>query len=95
MWRLITCYWIIYFAISDAVELASCFDTLNVSGCSNQPDLLFAHQVLMAGLVTDAGHYRNGNVGVMNGKQVVHMAPQADRVPQLMADLLAWLQQAA
>lgn len=74
----------------NAIKAYELFETWQPS---KQPDLLFAHQVLMAGLVTDAGHYRNGNVGVMNGKQIVHMAPQADRVPQLMSDLLAWLQQ--
>jgi len=45
----------------------------------------------MLGLVDDAGQFRNKGVGVMKGGQVVHMAPQADRVPKLMRDLLAWL----
>lgn len=45
----------------------------------------------MAGLVDDAGSYRKGNVGVMNGDQVVHMAPPANRVKNLMGDLLGWL----
>ncbi|WP_240652872.1 Fic family protein [Rheinheimera riviphila] len=45
----------------------------------------------MTGLAEDAGHYRHGNVGVMNGSKVVHMAPPASRVPQLMAALLGWL----
>lgn len=57
----------------------------------NEKHLLLAHQLLMTGLVDDAGRYRQGNVGVMGGSQVVHMAPQASRVPQLMADLLGWL----
>jgi len=54
-------------------------------------DLLNAHGILMAGLIDDAGYYRAGNVGVMNGEKVVHMAPQADRVPMLMDNLLQWL----
>jgi hypothetical protein len=45
----------------------------------------------MAGLVDDAGRYRKGNVGVMNGDQVVHMAPPANRVKNLMGDLFGWL----
>lgn len=56
-----------------------------------QADLLAAHQVLMAGLVDDAGRWRSGGVGVMAGDQVLHMAPQADRVPGLMSQLLGWL----
>jgi Fic family protein len=33
----------------------------------------------------------DGGVGVMSGKKVVHMAPQAERVPKLMQELLTWL----
>ncbi len=58
---------------------------------ANEQHLLQAHQTLMAGLIGEAGQYRSGNVGVMNGEVVVHMAPPANRVPKLMADLLGWL----
>jgi len=44
----------------------------------------------MLGLIDDAGQYRHKGVGVMRGKQVVHMAPQADRVDKLMNNLLGW-----
>lgn len=54
-------------------------------------DLLDAHRTLMSGLIDDAGSWRNGGVGVMAGEQVVHMAPQANRVPMLMNDLMQWL----
>lgn len=54
-------------------------------------DLLEAHKILMSGLIDEAGSYRHGGVGVMAGSQVIHMAPPADRVPQLMADLFGWL----
>jgi Fic family protein len=59
---------------------------------TNVKDLLEAHQVLMLGMIDDAGLYRNKGVGVMKGDKVVHMAPQADRVNKLMMDLFAWLQ---
>ncbi|MDL2268517.1 Fic family protein, partial [Desulfosarcina sp. OttesenSCG-928-G17] len=57
----------------------------------SETDLLEAHSLLMAGLIGDAGKYRSSGVGVMAGRQVVHMAPPAKRVPLLMADLLGWL----
>lgn len=57
----------------------------------NEKQLLKAHQILMMGLIDDAGHYRSGNVGVMNGDVVVHMAPPANRVQKLMGDLIGWL----
>lgn len=56
-----------------------------------EQDLLAAHQALMLGLVDEIGQYRSGGVGVMSGKEVVHMAPPANQVPRLMQDLFAWL----
>ena len=44
---------------------------------TNGKHLLQAHQVMMAGLIDDAGRYRSGDVGVMNVEAVVHMAPPA------------------
>ncbi|MFU8928132.1 Fic family protein [Acinetobacter puyangensis] len=58
---------------------------------TDEHDLLEAHQVLMTGLIDEIGNYRHGGVGVMAGNQVVHMAPPANQVPRLMADLLKWL----
>ncbi len=57
-----------------------------------QKDLLYAHKLLMESLVNKSGIYRNGDVGIMQGKKVVHVAPPATRVPSLMNDLFAWLQ---
>jgi Fic family protein len=58
---------------------------------TSQQDLLDAHQTLMQGLIDDVGQYRNTGVGVMKGKQVMHMAPSAERVNGLMFDLFDWL----
>ena len=56
-----------------------------------EADMLEAHRLLMNGLIDDAGVYRDGGVGVMSGERGVHMAPPANRVQMLMADLLGWL----
>ncbi len=58
---------------------------------ANEADLLFAHQILMASLLDAPGRYRHGNVGVVGRDQIHHIGPPADRVPRLMANLLAWL----
>lgn len=58
---------------------------------NSERDLLSAHKLLMQGLMDEAGCYRSGGVGIFQGRQLVHMAPPADRVPQLIADLLQWL----
>jgi Fic family protein/predicted transcriptional regulator len=54
-------------------------------------DLLAAHKLMLHGLADDVGKFRRGSVGIAQGKQVVHLAPPADRVPGLVKDLLAWL----
>ena len=55
-------------------------------------DLLKAHGLMMKDLVRQAGHYRQDGVGVFDGNgNCLHMAPPADRVPQLMGDLFQWV----
>ena len=56
-----------------------------------EKDLLKAHALMMQDLVSQNGKYRNEGVGIFDGNQVVHLAPPADRVPLLMADLFNWL----
>ena len=56
-----------------------------------EKDLLKAHGLMMKDLVHNAGHYRQEGVGVFNGEQLLHMAPPAERVPQLMGDLFNWV----
>lgn len=45
----------------------------------------------MACLVDDAGRLRSGDVGIFRGEQLVHMAPPAKRIPQLIDNLLEWV----
>jgi len=54
-------------------------------------DLLAAHGLLMHGLLDDAGRLRSGGVGIYRGERLLHMAPPAGRVGQLLDDLLQWL----
>lgn len=58
---------------------------------ASEQHLLAAHTLLMQGLIDEAGRYRSGGVGVMSGKEVIHLAPPAKRVPELMVQLLGWL----
>lgn len=57
----------------------------------NEKDLLKAHKLMMQDLVERNGKYRTDGVGIFDGKKVVHMAPPASRVPELMGDLFKWL----
>jgi len=70
-----------------AYESAASYDA------SSRRDLLLAHGIMMKGLAPDAGRFRTGNVGVLRGDRVAHVAPQSSRVPGLVDDLLAWAEQ--
>lgn len=78
--------------VQEAHNAISTYETIPQWQPTNSEHLLAAHLLMMKGLVEDAGMYRQEGVGVMSGEQVVHMAPQADRVPKLMTDLLEWLE---
>lgn len=53
-------------------------------------DMLTAHKVLMNELTEEAGVFRSGRVGIFAGEVLVHMAPPADKVPQLISELINW-----
>ena len=58
----------------------------------SEKDLLRAHGLMTKGLVDRPGQWRTCNVGVMGSEgKVLHMAPPWQRVPSLMKDLFAWL----
>ena len=78
--------------IQEARNAIVAYDHLEQWNPENEKDLLKAHGILMAGLVDDAGSYRQAGVGVVGGKEVFHMAPPAGRVPHLMDNLFQWLQ---
>ncbi|MDR0491384.1 MAG: Fic family protein [Oscillospiraceae bacterium] len=58
-------------------------------------DLLTLHQVLMKDLVKYPGLFRNDNVSVFHSKEIVHIAPPADNVSGLVANLIQWTKEAA
>lgn len=77
--------------VLEAQNAIAAYDAISTWQPADDNDLLAAHRLLMKGLIAEAGSYRSQGVGVMSGDQVVHMAPQAERVPSLMQALLAWL----
>lgn len=74
--------------IRNAIKAYELLETLNPNSLD---DLLKAHLTMEAGLIHDAGYFRSGGVGVASGEEIIHYAPPAERVPQLMEDLFEWL----
>ena len=54
-------------------------------------DLLRAHALMLDGILNKAGHFRQVAVGIRKGSTASHVAPPANRVPGMMADLCVWL----
>ncbi len=54
-------------------------------------NLLYAHKLLMEGLVKEAGRFRSENVGVYAGDQLIHAGTPAKYVPELVTQLMNWL----
>jgi Uncharacterized conserved protein len=69
----------------EAYNLLSSLDPLSIN------DLLKAHKTMMLGLTKEIGILRSGGVGIFAGENLVHMAPPATRIPQLIDALFDWL----
>lgn len=74
--------------VQNAVKL---YSSLNEFNPFSQRDFLRAHQILMNKLVANAGTFRSGNVGVLKGSKVSHVARPARIVPELMGNLFQFL----
>ena len=79
----------------DVLEAENALEAYNLFGSLSPyavDDMLRAHACMMKGVCRPAGQFRTCGEGVFDEHgNVVHMAPPADRVPQLVQDLLQWL----
>lgn len=57
----------------------------------NSASLLRAHELLMRDLTKEAGKFRSGGVGFFAGEELIHMAPPAQLVPELIEQLMSWV----
>lgn len=77
--------------ILEVQNALAAYATASAFNPNRERDLLRAHGILMKGLATDAGRYRNQGVGVFQGTALAHMAPPAKRVPALVGQLLEFV----
>lgn len=77
--------------IKEVKNSIQAYDLLLSLNPYKEKDLLKAHNLMMQDLVERSGKYRTDGVGIFDGEKVVHMAPPADRVQELMGDLFEWL----
>ena len=74
--------------VQNAIALYARWDEFDPS---KRASFLNAHLLLMQGLVTNPGEYRNRSVGITKGKTLTHIAPPAERVSYLMDDLFDYV----
>ncbi len=77
--------------IAEVKGAITVYEKLGSYRYKKEGDLLLVHKELMSEILKNAGSYRKTQVGVGGANGVTHIAPPADRVPQLMGDLFAWL----
>lgn len=77
--------------IQEVKNAVQAYDLLLSLDSTSEKDLLRAHRLMMSDLVSQNGKYRTGGVCVAGKEGVSHIAPPADRVPALMADLFDWV----
>jgi len=77
--------------IKEVKNSIQAYDLLLSLNPYDEKDLLKAHKLMMQDLVERNGKYRTDGVGIFDGENVVHLAPPAKRVPELMFDLFEWL----
>ncbi len=77
--------------IQEVRNAFAAYEQMEALDSGSRDDLCRAHALLMHGLVDQPGALRHGSVGIRRGDDVIHVAPPAERIPFLLADLLAWL----
>ncbi len=77
--------------IAEIKGAISLYKNLKTFDYTSLEDILRAHKILTGDILKDAGRFRDKNVGVGNSKKLVHVAPPAKKVSQLMQDLFNWL----
>ena len=80
--------------VQEARNAIQVYDQFPQWNPASEDDLLTAHRMLMTALLDAPGQFRRRGVGVFGGGKVQHIAPPAHLVPDLMSNLLAWLDSA-
>lgn len=73
--------------VKNAYEVYEKMQSLDEYSIKN---FLFAHGILTKDLTDPSGKFRNGDIGVYNGKDMIHMGANPKFVPTLMQDVFEW-----
>jgi Fic family protein len=74
--------------VKNAIQV---YDTIGEFKPTSKKSLLAAHKMLMTGLIEKPGCFRTGNVGIVQGSKIAHLAPPAEKLDYLMDQLFDYL----
>lgn len=77
--------------ITEVLNAIKVYEQIRKFNPYQSDSFLEAHQLLLNGLIPNAGHYRKTGVGIVAGEKITHMAPPAANVPHLMKNLFEYL----
>ncbi|MFT5511920.1 MAG: Fic family protein [Bacteroidia bacterium] len=77
--------------IREVQNAINAYENIGQFNAHSNVSFLKAHQMLLEGLVLDAGKYRTEGVGIIKGEMVQHVAPPYEEVPYLMKNLFTYL----
>ena len=76
--------------VQEVISAIEAYDMMPNLNPHSLDDLLNAHHTMMQSLIESPGRLRDCNVGVFDGATPVHIAPDHQKVPQLMQELIDW-----
>lgn len=77
--------------VLEVLNAIKVYEKLDKYDFLSEKSFLKAHQVLMTGLISDAGKYRKQGVGIVKGTKLEHVALPYKNVPFLMKDLFKYI----
>ena len=78
--------------IAEVQNAYSVYEKLHEYDPYSVDSLLAAHEAMMCGLITEAGAFRSGSVGVADGQgHILHMGTLPRYVPESVERLLTWV----
>jgi Fic family protein len=77
--------------VLEVLNAIKTYELLKTYKSHSVKDFLKAHATLMDNLITTPGKFRTQGVGIVNGKEIKHLAPPFENVPYLMNNLFAYL----
>lgn len=77
--------------VQEVLNAIAVYDIVEKLNPYSSKSFLFAHNLMMQGLVKEAGKYRKQSVGIAKGKKITHLAPPHENVPHLMEELFDYI----